>query len=473
LGVGGEPIPIEDGVGAPDGRSYARRIATGAVGATVLWLALPVLGEQLLNSFIALVDTFLAGRISREATAAVGLASYVDWLASMLFALVGTGTTALVARFVGAGDRNEANRYANQSMALALVSGVAFSSVLFLLAPTFARLQNMQGSTYTIAVQYLRIDATALTFTSLTLVGAAALRGAGDTRTPLMILGAVNVFNAVVSAALVFGWGPLPLFGVRGIVLGTVVGRTSGAILMTLVLLRGRAGLRLRVAHMKLAAEPVRRLLRIGIPAASDGAVMWTGHFCFLMIIARLAVGDLQVSYYAAHMIGVRLEALTYLPASAWAMAAATMIGQNLGAQQPERARGSGHAAARQCGVLAAVVGTFFLVAAPTCFHIMHDDPAVHEVGIFPFRVVACFQPLLAISIVYIGAMRGAGDTRYPLLITVLGLALVRLPLGYVLGIVWGKGLLGAWLAMCADFSLRALLAVRRFVGGRWIHVKV
>jgi putative MATE family efflux protein len=454
-------------------RSAVARVTTGDIRRTTLWLALPVFGEQVLNSFVAIVDTFLAGRISTEATAAVGLAAYVAWLATMLFALVGTGTTALVARSMGARDRGAADRFCNQSITLAVLSGLGISALLFLLAPTFARLQNMTGATYDIAVQYLRIDAAALVFTSLTLVGGAALRGAGDTRTPMIILGAVNILNVPLSASLVFGWGPCPELGVTGIVLGTVIARFTGGVLMLAVLARGKAGLRLHRSALGLQRDPVRRILRIGVPAASDGAVMWTGHFIFLILIARLADGALGQAYYAAHIIGVRLESLTYMPSVAWAAAAATMIGQNLGAGSPARARRSGHEASLQCGVLAGLVGIAFFFGATVLFQVMHKDALVRDVGIPPFRFVALFQPMLAVSIVYIGALRGAGDTKFPLVITVLGLVLVRLPLAYVFGVVLGGGLWAAWLAMCGDFVLRALLAGVRFARGKWISLKV
>jgi Na+-driven multidrug efflux pump len=242
---------------------------------------------------------------------------------------------------------------------------------------------------------------------------------------------------------------------------------------MILVLARGRSGLRLRWSGLALQREPTRRVLRIGLPAASDGAVMWIGQFLFLMIVARLGTGDLQVAYYAAHMIGVRLEALTYLPATAWSIAAATMIGQNLGAEQPARARRAGHEAALQCGLLAGVVALVFFFGARLLFALMHQDPTVQDVGVGPFRVLAWFQPLLAISIVYTGALRGAGDTRFPLLITFVGVTLLRLPLAWWLGVTLGWALLGAWLAMCADFVLRAALTSGRFARGKWIRVKV
>jgi Na+-driven multidrug efflux pump len=242
---------------------------------------------------------------------------------------------------------------------------------------------------------------------------------------------------------------------------------------MVAVLARGRSALRLKRSSLPLQREPARRVLRIGLPAASDGAVMWTGQFLFLMVVARLGTGDLQFAYYAAHMIGVRLEALMYLPATAWSIAAATMIGQNLGAEQPARARRSGHEAALQCGLLAVGVALLFYVLARVLFALMHLDPLVHAVGVGPFRILAWFQPLLALSIVYTGALRGAGDTRFPLLITFVGVTLLRLPLAWWLGIALGWGLLGAWLAMCADFALRTTLAAARFARGKWIRIKV
>jgi putative MATE family efflux protein len=448
-------------------------ITGGSIRKTLLVLALPVFGEQLLNSFVAVCDIFLAGQLSKETTAAVGLASYVEWLASMLFALVGTGTTALVARCVGAKDDEGANRFTNQSITLSVLIGVVIAAGLFALAPVFGRLQGMTGVTYDMTVKYLRIDAGALIFTSITLVGAAALRGAGDTRTPMKILGSVNVLNAAVSAALVFGVGPLPRLGFMGIVLGTVVGRVAGGLLMLAVLARGRGGLQIRWSALGLQKEPTRRVLRIGGPAASDGAVMWTAQFIFLMIIARLAAGDLGTAYYAAHMIGVRLEAFTYLPATAWAAAAATMIGQNLGAHQPDRARRAGHEAALQCGLLSATVGVLFLIGANGIFTLMHKDPLVREVGVTPFRLVACFQPMLAISIVYVGALRGAGDTRFPLVATTLGQTLVRLPLAYLFGIVLHAGLFGAWAAMCTDFVVRGVIVATHFARGKWIKLQI
>lgn len=458
----------------PSTTGVARRPLTrGPVGMTLFLLALPVLGEQLLNTFVGLFDVFLAGRISPTATSAIGLSAYVDWLISMLVMLVGIGTTALVARCVGAGDHDEANHIANQSVTLAAIVGAISLTLVFAAAPAFATYCRMEGEAFTITVHYLRTACLGHMFMSITFVACAALRGVGNMRTPMIVFAIINLVNVLVSSAFVYGLGPIPQLGVSGIVIGTVTARTLGAIIMVAVLLRGQSGIRLIWRQLPIRWARTARILRIGVPAAADGAIMWSGHFIYLAVISRLAEGDLGRALFAAHIIGVRVEAFTYLPATAWATAAATMIGQALGAGKPARAVRSGHAAVLQCGLLSVVVSALFFIFAYEIYALMSDDVQVQDRGAGPFRVVALFQPLLAISIVYVGGLRGAGDTRFPLKITAVGTFLVRLPVGYYFGIVRGGGLMGAWYGMLADMVWRATAASLRFIRGRWLAIRV
>ena len=445
----------------------------GNLRRTVLLLALPVLCEQGLSFLVGFYDTWLSGRISAEATAAVGLAAYVGWLASMLFGLVATGTTALVARHWGAGEIGLANRVTNRSIALAGLAGLGVYGLVYLLAPVMAGLLEMQGETARIVVHYLRIDGIGHVVTGMTLAAAAAMRGAGNMRTPMFVLGFVSVLNVVVSSVLVFGVGSLPGWGIDGIVVGTLVARVGGGLLMLLVLVRGVGGLRLVPGELQVRGETGRRILRIGGPAALDGLLTWTGQFLFLMIIARLESGGRSSSTFAAHIIGVRVEGITYLPAVAWGAAAATLVGQSLGAGRRERAWKAGHAAARQCGILAVVIGLVFLVTAPELFTLMHSEPEVAEIGTRPFRVIAFFQLPLALSIVYVAALRGAGETRFPLVVNLLGVYAVRLPVAGLAGLVYGGGLMAAWIGMGADVTFRTGLLLVKYCKGAWVHTRV
>ncbi|MCH8829320.1 MAG: MATE family efflux transporter, partial [Planctomycetes bacterium] len=409
--------------------------------------------------------------ISTAATSAVGTGAYVGWLASLLFGMVGVGTTALVARAWGRGDRAEANVVANRSLALAAVLGAGVCCLFYFAAPHLAGFLRMQGEQYRIAVHYLQIDAFGHFFGGLSLIGAAALRGAGDTRSPMWILGLVSVTNLILSPILVFGLGPIPAFGVDGIVFGTLAARFAGGVLMIAALARGLSGLKLSPREFSLRGEVVRRILRIGIPAALDGVLIWSAQMVFLQIIN--SINRVQPGAFAAHIVGIQMEAITYLPAVAWGLAAATMVGQSLGAAEPRRAIRVGHEAILQCGILAAVISVAFFFGADAIYHLMQKDPNVHAAGIPAFRLNAFFQIPLVISIIYVFALRGAGDTRFPLLINVFGVVCVRLPAAYILGIEMEMGLLGAWIGMAGDVTVRAMLVWLRYVRGRWTGTAV
>jgi Na+-driven multidrug efflux pump len=213
--------------------------------------------------------------------------------------------------------------------------------------------------------------------------------------------------------------------------------------------------------------------LRIGIPAAADGALGWVGIFLFLMVVARGTSGVADDVALAAHVVGVRVEALTYLPADAWGFAAAAMVGQALGAGDPDRARKSGHAAVLQCSLLAGVMSIVYFFAAGPIYAFMHSNPQVVQVGIPAFKLLALFQIPLVVGTIYVHALRGAGDTRYPLWINLFGIFVVRLPLSYTCGVLLGGGLVGAWIGMCSDLGIRAVLAMVRYVRGSWIKTVV
>jgi putative MATE family efflux protein len=448
-------------------------VVTGDLRSTLFFLALPVLLEQFLSFCVGFFDTFLSGRISGNATAAVGFAAYVGWLGSLLFSLVGTGTTALVARFWGAGDFAMANRVANRSIALAALMGLVVLTVIWSAAPFFASLMSLDGPTAAIVVRYLRIDAFGFLFYGMALVGAAALRGSGNMRAPMMILGFVSICNVIASPLLVFGPGPLPALGVDGIVGGTVIARVGGGLIMLAALARGLGELKLVPAEMVPRGDIARRILRIGVPAALDGLLMWGGHFAFLMIIGRLAVGQLQAATLAAHMIGIQVEAITYLPAIAWGYASATMIGQSLGAGDRRRALQAGHEAVLQCSLLAFLIATVFFFGAEAVYSLMHESPRVRAIGAPAFRLLVFFQVPLVISIIYAHSLRGAGDTRLPMLITLLSVYGIRLPVAWYCGLVLQGGLIGAWTGMFADVALRSLLIALRYARGRWRHIEV
>jgi multidrug resistance protein, MATE family len=465
----GSGVTDQAGTGSVQDSHQLTQFLTGNPRTTILFLALPVLAEQFLNFLVGFVDTILSGRISTAATSAIGTAAYVNWLAELIFSLVATGTTALVARHWGAFQRDAAGRVASSSISLALGMGIAAAGFLYVAAPAFGEFLQLEAGSQALLVRYLRLCCYGHAFSSVLLIGSAALRGSGNMRAPMWILGLVSILNVMFSSVLAFGAGPLPAYGMDGIAVGTVAARFAGFVLMLWMLVRGTAGF---VAKPDWASATdlatIGRVLRIGIPAAIDSFLMWGGHFLFLKVVAGLGTGAAGEAIFAAHIVGIQIEAINYLPAWAWGTAAATMIGQCLGAGRPDRARLGGHEAVLQSCILATIVTITFFCGAELIYALMHEDPMVAAVGVPAIRLLALFEIPLSIVIVYAVGLRGAGETIRPMMINVCAVFLIRLPLGYWLGIEMGYGLLGAWGGMVADITARAIAVSLYFHYGKW-----
>ncbi|MBV9125926.1 MAG: MATE family efflux transporter [Planctomycetes bacterium] len=411
-------------------------------------------------------------------------AHYLAWLITSYTVLVSVGSTALVARFIGAGQTTAAVHVTNQSLLLALVLGLLGSAAGLLGGKHLVILLQLQGDTVAIASDYLRPLFWLLVFQVLEAAGIACLVGAGDTRTGLWVLGSVSLINLPLAWLFFRGLGPLPALGFEGISLGTALSHTLGALAVLAVLAHGRAGLRLHLRMLRPQADLLWRLLRVSVPAGLDSLSQVVGQLWFLSIVNRL--GDVASS---AHGIAIRWEALGYLSGAAFGTAAMTLVGQNLGARRPRQAARCGWTAfALGCGVMC-LMGMVFFLLAPAMFRLFCPDPdqrPVIEAGVPLLRLVAFAMPPLACCIIFTYALRGAGDTRVPVLFTWLGFLGVRIPLAYLLtyrplDLGWlfagwpgyDPGLFGAWLAMFADLLVRGGFFLYRFAGGRWQTVRV
>jgi putative MATE family efflux protein len=399
-------------------------------------------------------------------------ANYLMWFLSSCTVLVSVGSTAMVARFVGAGDRKSAIHVTNQSLLLAIAVGLVGTMILLtVLEPGLALLQ-LHGDAAQYAAEYLHPVLLLLVFQIVEQAGIACLVGAGDTRPGLWVLGGIAIINVPLAWLFFHGFGPLPRLGFPGIALGTGVSYCLGAVAVLTLLARGRAGLHLELRQMKPDFDMIRRLLRISVPAGVDSLSNAVSQLWFVSIINRL--GDVAS---AAHGIALRWEGLGYLSGAAFGTAAMSLVGQNLGARKPAQAAHSAWVAfALGCGVMT-TMGVVFFVLAPQMFALFCPRPEqqpIVAVGVPVLRLVAFAMPSLACCIVFTYALRGAGDTRMPVLFTWIGFLGIRIPLAYLLtGPFVGLGLYGAWLAMFADLLLRGAFFLVRFRGGRWQRIEV
>jgi MATE family multidrug resistance protein len=426
------------------------------------------MGEQILSAMVGIVDTFLVGHLGAASLAAVGLANQWVYMATTLFGAIAVGSTALIARYTGAREPEQANRVLGQSVLLGALIGVVATALGLGLARPAVTLLGAHDEVIGPGSDYLRVVSSILFFSTLMFIGNACLRGAGDTRTPLYVMLVVNGLNVVVAWTAINGPFGLPKLGVVGSALGAASGRLVGAVLVMAILLKGRAGIRLRLNRLRPDWKLIRRILRVGLPTGAEQLLFRFGHMAFARILAELGTVA-----FAANQVAMNILSLSFMPGFGFAVAATTLVGQGLGAEDPDGAQRRGYTAYGLGAGLMASAGLVIVLFSSQLMTVFTNDPQVVAQGTMPLRVVGLAQPLLAASMIFAGGLRGAGDTRYPMVVTAGGIWLLRLPLAYLLTMILGWGLLGAWSAMVFDMTLRGTLNFLRFRSGRWKSVKV
>lgn len=448
------------------------KLAGLTVRRQVLVLAFWPFLEQLLSFCVGFVDTAIAARLSVTATESIAVGAYVGWLLSLMFGAVGIGAGALVARGIGGRDHRLSRAALGQSLTCALILGVILLLLLWWTAPLLCKLMNLTGESRLFAIRYLRCMGLGTPALGVLFISAACLRSAGDTRTPFFVLACVNVVN--ITASLLFVYGPAPMggHGVIGIAVGTAAAWFVGAFIIVVRLTRPISVIRLYLHRLLPHWGLLMRILRISGPQFLDSISLWTGNFLLAALVGYLGRKE-QPGALAAHIIVIRIEAISYLPGWAVGQSAGTLVGQYLGLRDSQRAT----IAARYCwliGVLVmGVAGAMFVLFADPLVRLVTNEPVLLELAPPLLRVCGPAQIFLATTIVLEHAVRGAGDTRPVAMMVAASTFLVRLPAAYLVGVVWGGGLLGVWVALCCEVVLRASLITAYFLTGRWRRVRV
>lgn len=437
--------------------------------AWAIWrLAWPVILTMSIESVVFLVDMLMVGRLGPLPVAGVGVATQILFAVNTVIFAVGTGTVAVVARCVGAGDVRQAGVVAGQSLlaALALVSVVMVPAIRA--APWIVAQFGVDADVAAIGVTYLRLVLLALPLDAVLLIIGFALRGAGDTRTPLLVGLVVAVVNIIANYVLIFGKFGIPALGATGAAAGTAVAYFSGALLAFLALHRGGLVLELPRRWWHPSPAVMRRVLAVGYPAAIEHMLIQVG---FVVYFAFAAVHG--TSAVAAYVIGVRILGLSFLPGIGFSVAAGALVGQNLGARQPEQARRSGWGTTGLSMVLMSAGGVLIFVAARPIASLFVSDAEVVERAVVLIRVLAAVQPLMAIDFTLGGALRGAGDTRFPLYVVLIGFYACRLGFGYAATYVLQWELFWLWFALVPDYVVRCVLKAARFRSSHWESIRV
>lgn len=444
----------------------------------VFRLAMPAVSELVLNTLVGLVDILLVGRMSAAtiaalgygtapALAATGLAGEMFWTMSLLFMAIGTGCTALVARATGAKDPGTANTALRQGLLMGLASAALMSIIAIGFAESVMHVYRSEELVSELGAQFIRILGYSFLPTSVMMIGMASLRGAGDTRTPLMIMIVVNLINVGISYLLIGGTaGVIAPLGVEGAAIGAATARTIGGLITLTLLLRGRAGLRFALPVMP-NRDMIMRIVRVGLPFAGEQLVFQSALILFIGMINQLGTAA-----YAAHNLVIRIESLAFLPGWGYGIAASALVGQALGAKSPDEAHAATYEALKQTSLMMVVLGGLMSLFPVPLLTFFVNDPEVVLAGTIPLQIAGAFQIAMGANFVLSGALRGAGDTRWPLYTKVISTWGLRLPITFLV-LLSGGGLIGVWIAMGADFCSQAILAYIRFRQGKWRTMQV
>lgn len=438
----------------------------------LILLSLPILAENVLHMVVGLTDVYLAGHLPTEAaaaTAAVGTVAYILWFVNLIAMAIATGATAIVSRAVGAKHRSLANSVAAQSVTASLIMGTIAAALFALFSGTLADLTQLKGSAHDYAQFYFLVLSISLPFSLVTVAAGAVLRGAGDTLSPAIAMVVVDLVNIALSLVLSRGYLGFPEMGFKGIAIGTVVAYVIGGVILLMVLSRGRR-VRLHRHRLQPHWSTLRRLLKIGLPNGVEGGMTWAANFVILRTINQIDASNISA---AAHIVTIRVESLSFMIGLAIATATATLVGQSLGQKDPARAQRATWTAAGLAIAIMSCWAIAFVLAGSHLARLMTSDPAAIDLAARCLFITAFSQVGFAATLVFGGALRGAGDTVAVMVINIvsqLGLRLVG-----VLVLVKGFhfGLQAVWVVLAIELTLRGAMIAGRFIHGGWKHIRV
>jgi putative MATE family efflux protein len=445
-----------------DGADGRVDMTTGAVTPRLFRLAWPLVAGNLLQTFYNLADMFWVGRVNAEAVAAVSLMFPTAWM----FVSVAMGLTAaanaVVSQHVGAGEERAAENAVAQSVLLALAVAVTLALFGFAIRRPLLTVIGAEGAVFDAALAYIEVIFLAIPFTFLFFVFRAVLRAAGDTRTAMWLVVISAGLNVVIDPVFILDWGPFLGMGARGAAVATLISRAVAAIAGIYILLDGGWGIRLRPADLDPDPAVLWRLVDVGYPATLDGLTRSLSAVAFAALVARFgAVAT------AAYGIGLRMMSVSWTVSGAMGQAAATGVGQNLGARQPDRAAEVTWKGTGATMLILFAAGGLIYAFPELAMRVFIADQAVIDAGVTFMRIVAPFWAFFGGLMVVQGGFRGAGSTRSAFLLSLLSRWVFRMPVAWLLAyefVLRPVNVVGLWWGM-------ALSAIASFVVGvAWFH---
>jgi MATE family, multidrug efflux pump len=444
-------------------RGSHQDFTSGDLNRAIVLLAIPMVLEMVLESLFAVVDVFWVGRLGADAVATVGL---TESLLSLVFA-VGFGlalsTTAMVARRIGEKDAAGASVAGAQAILIGLATSLLIGAPCWIYAPRLLELMGASPEIVASGSGYARIALGGCGAVLMLFLNNAIFRGAGDAAVAMRLLWVSNIINLVLDPCLIFGWGPFPKLGVTGAALATFIGRSIGVLYQFYRLLRGTERVRILMQQLRVDAHVLWRLIRVsltGILQFAVADVSWVG---LVRIVSTFGPAAL-----AGYTIAIRIVIFIILPSWGLSNAAATLVGQNLGAKQPKRAEQSVWRTGLYNMLFLGSVGIFFAIFAEPIVRLFTSDAAVVPLAASCLRILSYGNVGYAYGMVMLQAFNGAGDTITPTIVNFFGFCLLELPLAYALARPLGCGTSGAYYAIVFAEAAIAVAGVLLFRRGKW-----
>lgn len=435
----------------------------------VLGVAWPSVLESFFVCLAGMVDTIMVGSLGSYAIAAVGLTTQPKFLGLAFFISMNVAVSAIVARRRGEGDREGANRVVRMALLVTILMTAIISTVFVTFASPIIMVAGSQADTHQYAVDYLRIIMAGQIFTTISLMLNAAQRGAGNTRIAMTTNLISNGVNVLFNYLLIGGNFGFPAMGVQGAALATVIGTVCACVLSIRSVMHKDGFVYLRAVKGWIADKmSVKSLLNVGSSAFVEQVCLRIGFLLFSMTVARLGTTEL-----AAHQIGMNLMSMSFSFGDGLSVASVTLIGQSLGRKRPDMAKIYG-SVTQKIGLLCAfVVAVVYFFFGREFFMLYTDEPKILEYGTTIMRILSVLLFFQIEQVVQFGCLRGAGDTRFTAMVSLISVTFIRPGLSWILCYPVGMGLIGAWLGTFCDQVVRFTMSFVRFRKGHWTKLKL
>jgi putative MATE family efflux protein len=435
----------------------------GSLNRAIVLLAIPMVLEMVLESLFAVVDVFWVGRLGADAVATVGL---TESMLSVVFAVgfgLGLSTTAMVARRIGEKDAPGAAVAGVQAIVIGAVTSLAIGIPCWIFSPRLLQVMGASPQIVATGSGYTRIALGGCGVVLMLFLNNAIFRGAGDAAVAMRLLWVSNIINLILDPCLIFGWGPFPRLGVTGAALATLIGRSIGVLYQFYRLLRGTERIHILASQLRVNLQVLLRLLRVSLTGILQFAVADVSWIGLVRIVSMFGAAAL-----AGYTIAIRIVIFVILPSWGLSNAAATLVGQNLGAKQPERAEQSVWRTGLYNMLFLGSVGVFFIFFAEPIIRLFTSDPAVVPLAVSCLRILSYGNIGYAYGMVMLQAFNGAGDTITPTIVNFFGFCMLELPLAYLLAVPMHLRTNGAYYAIVFAEGAIAVAGVLLFRRGRW-----